>query len=269
MSEEDLKEAFGLSEPQEEQPELDLGEPDEVEQMINELPEEDRRFAKGFDPNGEKTLEQFVNDGKWMHENKSLRDKMSQMEREFQERLKTVVKLQEMELKTQEQKLRAELAEAVNMSDLQAVQEIQGKISENQMAQQEVGQQQQPELPDEVRSFNERNPWVYENSPKAVAARARYQDAMQRHNGNTSAALAEVEQFVAIWDGNAPAQPQEQRAPKTMPSQAMPGRQSTKRRITMNDLTPEEKGLYKSMGKAFGSEEKFLQAVQDIRSGKA
>lgn len=267
MSEEELKEAFGLSEPQEDQSELDLGEPDEVELMINGLPEEDRRFAKGFDPNGEKTLEQFVNDGKWMHENKSLRDKMSTMEREFQERLKTVVKLQEMELKTQEQKLRAELAEAVNMSDLEAVQNIQGRINENQMAQQEVGQQQQVNAPEEALSWDERNPWIYEQTPKSVAAKAKYQEAMQKYNGDVNAALAEVDAFVVMWDGNTP-QPQEQRAPKTMPSQAMPGRQSAKRKLSMSDLSPEEKTLFKSMGKAFGSEEKFLQAVQDIRSGK-
>jgi len=104
MSNEELKDvpleefiAENIDNPEEDE---ENKEPD----YLAEIPEEDRKYAKGWNPNfkGEsaKSLKQFISDGKMMAKVDYLSKRDKEREDEFKQRLADVNKLYKLQIKT-------------------------------------------------------------------------------------------------------------------------------------------------------------------------
>ena len=279
VQEDNIREALGITDehPEEEnlaEQEQISGEAeveeteDNSDDYLAEVSEEDKKYAKGWNPDGPKSLDDFIEKGKMIEQIQTLKTKINKLEPEFQSRLHGLTRMQEAAIQQTIHEYEQKLKDAVNISDYEGVKDAQNKIAK---AHQDAADLQPPppELPDEVKSWNDANPWIFEKTPKAAYAQEIFRNEMAVNNGDAAAALAKVDQTF----GNAPAQQQQQApaptAPKTMPSQSMPGRRSSTGRLSEKDLTRDEANLLNFMRTEKGFDEKqFFQSVAEIRSVK-
>jgi chromatin segregation and condensation protein Rec8/ScpA/Scc1 (kleisin family) len=284
--EENIRQAFGIqdeapdTQDQAEQEDLPLeeavdepvaeSEAEEGNDLLADIPEADRKYARGWNPDGPKSLEDFVEKGKMIEQIQSLKGQVQRQQTDFQNRINGLTKLQEASINQMEAEYEQKLRDAVNMSDYQGVKEAQQQIDNLQAAKAEMqSQPQEPvDYPDEARAWDEANPWIKENTAKAQYAREIFGSAMQENGGNIVEALAAVDK--AVGNVSQPvSQPEQPRVAKTMPSQAMPGRRSASGRLTEKDLSREEANLLQFMRTQPGFDEKqFFTSVADQRSAK-
>lgn len=269
---EELQEKLGLDEPI--QPEIEEEPTIEGEELeenldddpINALPEEDREFAKGWNPEGEKSLAEFVRDGKFIKQIEDLKADNKRKDADFEKRIVGLTKLHEMQQENMRKELEQKLAEAVSMSDLDAVKETQAQINAIDNAKTEttidVDSNKQA-----MSAWNESNPWVFEDSPKASYAKDVFGRTMQQNGGNAAEALAKVDELVAKHYGEQKPEPAP-RTQKTIPSRTTAGKAQAPAKLQWSDLTPYEKSIYDQMGgDNTWSKKDYLQTVQDSRTG--
>ena len=264
MSEDPL--GLGISESEEipaEVPQEDAPE----NNIFSGVAPDDMKYTRGFDPNGEKTLEQYISDGKFMEDDKKLRKQMQTMQKDFEQRTQSLVKLHEMQQDILRKELEEKLEDAVNMSDIGKVKEISKQMDDMDRASESV-QPPSPsgDIPEVVMEWNKENPWIEELTPKAAYARDVYYSSI--NNGDSPEdAIDKVESEIAKhFPANTSAPP---RIPKTTTSHRIPGQKSNEGQMTWNELTADEVNFWNKFGKnAFKSKEEYLQAVKDSRGGK-
>ena len=211
--------------------------------------------------------------------------KLETLEKTFDSRINNVKVLYDAHLRT----LKAENAqllqakkEAVTYGDYDAVQRIDAQLMENavsqvsinQAAQQVSAPQQTPQADLEKEAAWEReNQWINTQDPaspefgKAVYTRNLYAQLLQQYPTSTA-----DERIQAVNQALAQKFPA---APKVNENRTKPAMTDTKTsthakggKLTMADLTPDERSQWNAFGKSmFGTESAFLQAVADTRRG--
>lgn len=264
LEQEEMNEQLGIEEAIEEQKEVI--EEEISDDPIEALADEDKEFAKGWQPDGEKSLDEFVRDGKFIRQIEDLKSENKKMSNDFEKRIKGLTKLQQMQMDAERSRYEQELADAVNMSDLEGVKAAQGKIAEIDGAK---GETEVPQGADasEV-AWNTANPWINEMSPKSSYARDVYAYELNQNGGNKSAALSAVDAAIAKeYPDSAPTPPP--RTQKTTPSRPNVGGSGASSKLMWNDLTKQELDFYDSMGGVDVWDKKdYLQAVTDNRKGQ-
>ena len=178
--------------------------------------------------------------------------------------MKGLTKLHELQQANMRKELEEKLADAVNMSDLQSVKDIQNQIKDIDNLDNELEEESKPDT-SVLDAWNAQNAWINEDSPKAAYAKQVFAQKV-KDGVSYEDALAEVDAKLAV---HYPSKPDKtQRAPRTLSSQTVAGKAGPLKRLSMGDLTRQEKAMWDSFGDSFGSKEEFLQAVLDDRNGE-
>lgn len=214
--------------------------------------------------------------------------KLETLERTFDSRIQNVKVLYDAQLRTlknENEQLLQQKKEAVTYGDFDAVQRIDKQLMDNAIEQVSVQQSAQtvaapqqlavPQVEAEKEAAWEReNQWIYTEDPaspdygKAVFTKSLYAKLLREYpNSTADERIAYVNQTLAQKF------PQ---APKTNPNRDKPAMTDTKTsthapsgKLTMADLTDEERSWFKKIGKEmYRSEAEYLQTVADIRRGQ-
>jgi hypothetical protein len=245
--------------------EVEQSESQEVEQAQAD-PETEKAISNGWrpkdewqgDPDDWVSARKFNQTGELMGSIRDLKSRLDKSERSFQSRLDNVNKLHE----TQQAQLLADLErkrnDAVEMADVDAVNNIQGQIDNLRQAPQvQETQQDDSALLDD---WNAKNPYIFDQSnPKAAFAQARFN--VHSQNMPLSDAIKAMEQDInsAFPEINE----RRNQAPAVESGMSRPG-QRKERKLTWGDLTPEEVKYY-NVARGAWTKDEYLQAVQDSR----
>jgi hypothetical protein len=206
----------------------------------------DEWVDSGKDPGAWKTADAFNTYGELVGQIKS-------KERDFEERLSGVNKINHALKSMLEQRK----TEAIEAGDAQQVRSIEKEIREIDTP--------APRSDRVMDEWNDRNPWIYEDSPKSVYAQNLF--SRQMAMGKTPAdALKEVDQAIAKhYPETKPQNKGVGKVPDSELSRPKGFNKGGKTTVTMADITPEERKIW-SMG-LFPDEKSFLQSVADSRKG--
>lgn len=245
------------------------------------------------------SAKRFVQTGEMIQANRQLHSKIDYMENEFNKRLQNQQKLHEAQLKMTIKKLEEEKYSAAELGDREKYNEIDQEIRtlKQEEAQEIQAQpeyhpqpypQHQPAQPTQqptngvdqdvlfrnlmnhptVQSWREKNPWIEQQSPRSAYAEREFVQYVQKNMNNPNAtveeALAHVDDVVRRQFNNEA--PQHSRASMSEKRGGPTRRQSP--RLTMSDLTREEKLIWQTMGKTWKNQDSFLQAVKDNREAE-
>ena len=264
-TEDEMNEAMGIEaeEPIEptEEPIEPTEEPQKDDDPLAHIPEEDRKYAKGWVEGGEKALEWFISDGKMIEQLQQVKANQKKSDEDHKKRTNRLIEFHEMQQKSLRVSIEAEMADAVNMSDLDGVNKAREKLNDlDRLAEPEPQEVDTAPLD----SWNAANPWIEEQSPKSAYAKQVFQTQLNTNGGDFEAALKTVD---AELEKHYPSQPERQKAPKTTTSRTTPGKQGAPAKLRWSDLTRDEEAMFKGMPDAWTQEE-FLQTVQDSRGGE-
>lgn len=210
--------------------------------------------------------------------------KLETLEKTFDSRINNVKVLYDAQLrtlKTENSQLLQAKKEAVTYGDYDAVQKIDQQLMDNAVNQISIGQAAQqasaPQSPPQAdlekeAAWERENQWINTQDPaapefgKAVYTRNLYQQLLQQYPTSTAdERIAYINREVAQ---KFPPQP------KSNPNRDKPAMTDTKTsthakggKLTMADLTPDERDSYKKWGHMYKGESDFLQTVSDIRRG--
>lgn len=200
---------------------------------------------------------EYVKYGKLQQANKELHAKIERIGRDFDHRTAELNKLHQAQMEIKIAELREQQRVAVSEADTDKYDQVQKQIDDLQV---------KPEIKDPlVAEWETNNAWINNpNDPKTYAANGIYNNYLATNPGATTAqALKFLDEKLAetFPDVN----PRRNTAPTTETSE----KPRQKRGITMNDLTQEERDLWRSAGvHLFNNDEKvFLKACEDARKG--
>lgn len=211
--------------------------------------------------------------------------KLETLEKTFDSRINNVKVLYDAQLrtlKTENSQLLQAKKEAVTYGDYDAVQKIDQQLMDNAVNQISIGQAAQqasaPQLPPQAdlekeAAWERENQWINTQDPaspefgKAVYARNLYAQLLQQYPTSTA-----DERIAVINQNVAQKFPP---PPKVNTNRDKPAMTDTKTsthakggKLTMADLTPDERSQWHAFGKSmYGTEAAFLQTVSDIRRG--
>ena len=212
--------------------------------------------------------------------------KLETLEKTFDQRVGNVQKLAQMQaqiqlqtLQQENERLKVERKQAITYGDAAAVEILDGQLMSNALTQVNVQQHLQESSPqaqiqrlaqDRVQKeieWNRSNPWITDGSEKAQFAIQLYNDI------DAKAPMSTFEERIEFL--NAEIAKKFPVAPKVNENRTKPAMTDTKTsthakggKLTMADLTPDERSQWNAFGKSmFGTESAFLQAVADTRRG--
>lgn len=200
---------------------------------------------------------EYVKYGKLQQANKDLHDKIDRIGKGFDRRVEELNKLHKAQMDAKLSELRNQQRTAVENADTEAYDHAQKQIDD---LQKDVKSSDPL-----IAEWESNNPWIYDpNNPKTFAANGIFSSFMATNPGaTTEQALEHLDKKMAetFPDVN----PRRETAPTTEAS--APTRK--KRGLTMSDLTPDERDLWRNAGTAlFNNDEKvFLKACEDARKG--
>lgn len=305
MSEEALKKEFGLDEPkdddvvddsQADNDDVDTGEPEAGEQTggsdIDDGGDDEIKDLKHYQDSKEEAekaradgwlpFDEFVKNGgkpqdwktaKHFNEYGQFVEKQRKLEQTFDQRLESVNKLYQMQLKSLQERhtsLEQQKREAVENGDWDAVQNLDKKIMENQGQAWEIGSQvaqsqqqaQQQELEVE-KQWEARNQWVYTQDPnspdykKAQYAQQRYAQMIQQ-GVPVQQRLQTLENEISQMFGANP------NRTKPAPTDGKQGSRSSNKVTSFADLPDDVKQQWDKFGKEmFPNKKAFIQAYVD------
>lgn len=271
------------------EPELDLGEylaGDEPEPVVEEksflddIPEEDKKYAKGWNPNykGEdaKSLKAFIKDGKNISLITHLKNTVDRQAVEFRQRTENLAKLHEAQLKKEREELKQERRDAINMSDIDELDRVDARIKELDVLEKSIIEPivAEPEGKELAAEWDIKNQWINESNPDhpnydptspnfAKAAYANQLIAkMVKAQKPISEIIAEVEASVA---DKFPAQAKTA-IPKHLGSNTVPNRGSGKKILSWSDLSDADKSFFDSG--IWATKQEYLQALTDDMESK-
>ena len=226
-------------------------------------PEEERARAGGWRPKEEwdgpaeewRSAEVFNERGEWITRHKEQEKRITSIEEKFNVRMDNANKLHQQQIELQRAELVRKRDDAIDLADREAANGYQDDIDSLNV---------QPETNNDqakLDSWNASNQWVLGDTPKAEYAKARFGRYSAQGLG-VDAAIAQLEADVAREF------PEVNPARDKQPSSeggSGPGKKRAVRKLSMADITSEERKYYHSMPGAWASEADFLQAVQDTR----
>lgn len=246
---------------------VDPPKPDEpVEQTIEEIAAEqghksrEDHIASGGDPKKWRNAEVWLARGELMEQHKTWTaemkeqydSRMDEMESGFNTRLDNVNKLHKAEL------VRKRDA-AIDLADRETANNIQTDIDNLDTQPVNAGASADQAALD---AWNTANPWINGAEPKAAYAKQQF-NAYQQQGLTVKQSIANAEADVgrAFPEVN----PNRDTHP-TPEGGSRPGKKRGARKLTMADITTEERKWRQAMPDAWKTEAEFLQAVQDSRS---
>ena len=273
MSEELIKQEFGLSDNPEVEQEV---EQEEVHQ--NETPElsteEQRAWDQGWRPEAEfdgdasrwKTAREYNMYGEHQQELRSLKEDQRRKNQDFDDRLVSVNKFHKAQMESKIKDLQSQQREAVESADTKEFDRIQTQIDDVKSQDAPVA----PAAPTKdavIVEWESKNSWIYGDSEKASDAKAIFNSFQQSNPGATEGkALAYMDAKInKLYPPEQLTNPRrEQPSMNERPSQQTPRRNN--RDLSMNDLTNDERQGWSSFGQLmYKSEKDYLKAVADAR----
>ena len=260
-----------LAEGREVEVEADAGQ--EVEQQTQEQSKpsaEDVARQSGWRPQEEfegepsewRSAEVFNERGEWIKRAKATDKRLNDMESKFNSRLDNANKLHEHQMEVQKADLIRKRDEAIDDADRETANKIQDDIDK-------INIQPAPVAPvnnqqDALSNWNASNPWIMGNDPKAAYGKQQFTNYQsQGMTVEQSISAMETDVNSAFPDVNP------NRSNHPMPEGGTkPGKKASPQRLTMADLTAEERKFKSAMPGAWKDDKEFLQAVADSRSDK-
>jgi len=237
--------------------------PDDNNDPLASLPDEDRQYARGWKPNDPKgkTLEQFVADGKVIEQIQRNNARIKRIEESEAARREADKAFHEAQLI----QLKKEFADAVSMADLGEVTRIQKQIDQSISHVRQTVVQPDLSYAQEWQSRPE-NKWIFdEDEPKAVYAKSLFDKAIQSGKPAKDA-IDEMEYKVNMKfpDNSNDRTP----APKTTTSRTPSGKSGpTGSKLSMKDLNADEKSFVKELRGYFkGTDDEILKMVERARA---
>lgn len=268
MSEEKLREELGVEEEAEQEEEAQEEQEDQEEQTPTE---DDWKAAQeeAAKANGWKPFEDFVKEGgnpkDWVPAEMfnvrgefigKLRQKDRELEQKVQERVQNVEKLYKAKL----DELKAQQRKAVEEGDTEEYDRLDSEINELSKPATQNGGFTNPSLEE----WNQNNPWVFENTPKAAYAKQVFAQEVSQGK-KPEDALATVDAEVTKHFS----EPSGKSVPASEKGKGSRGFKTKSKSLSMDDLTTEEKSLWNNFSEGWdGDESKFLKAVADARAAE-
>ena len=220
--------------------------------------EEEWRNAEVFNARGEWVSLEDRKDGE-----KRVNDRINQLESDFRQRIENVNKLHKAQLELQKSDLVRKRDDAIDNADREVANQYQNDI--DSINTQQVTETAPPNNDNTIlQQFNNQNPWIMAMDAKAAYAKqqfATYSAQGMDAEQSIAAMQADVGRSFPDVNPNRETQPVNEGGTK-------PGRKS-KGRLSMSDLTPDEKQTRKLMPGAWANDKEFLQAVQYTRESEA
>lgn len=214
---------------------------------------------------------EFVKNGELIGEIKNLKGELRNQGQVFETRLQNVNILHEQQLNNQLTKLQGEQRQAAEAADMTKFDAIGKQIDDVQKQGQQLRQPASTADPlgsqPEMQQWRANNPWIKDGSSPAKALYA------ENIAGNfiQSNPQATVAQMLGHIDREVsrefPQVKNENRDQPSMADKGKPVNTQTKRGLSMNDLTAQERNIWKDMGSAWKDEKTFLKACEDARKG--
>jgi len=247
---------------------------DEKPDILADIPEDDKPYAKGWNPNGEKSLAEFIKDGKWIEKYDTLDKKFRAQSAEINERLKNQAQFLSIQHNEAMKAALAEKRDAINMSDAEALDEAQEKIDKLKATAPDKVKDtvSVDEREDEIaRDWNAVNSWIHVadiNSPMYDPESPDYIKAnhAQKFIQKQYAQGMKNSELVKLLDNEIASKfPADKKpsAPKHLASNSRAA--SAKGAHSFNDLTPDEKLAFEKYGNMWPSKEAFIQSAIDSR----
>lgn len=278
LQDEEIRQQFGL-EASAEVPEQNgeaeaVIDDNQVEQEEAQLsPVEQKAYDQGWrpeddfngDPDNWKTAKEFIRDGEWLAQIKSLKQDQERQKQEFDERLANSNKLHEARKAQELAALKKQQREAVSMADQDAYDDAQTQIDE-------LEKQPQPDAPESqskdpvIAAWEDKNPWIMDSSSeKAQITNSLFNSYLTQNQGATmQQAIDHIDSRLAVLYPTDNTNPRRNQPNSTETGGRKPRRQG--RELTMGDLTQAEQQEWAMYGRSmFGDEKKFLKAVTDAR----
>ena len=237
----------------------------EVEQKaLNDgwMPKDDW-VSKGRDPDDWVSAKKFNERGELYGALKANQKQIEEMRRDFDDRLKANKKLQEIQMKARIAELEQKRDEAVENADVENYKKVQSDIDDlnnginESFSETEISADQK-----ELNKYNEANPWLYDNSPKSIYAKAQF--LRYESQGNS------IKECIRLMENDLNREFPEinrnrENAPPTEKNRSRPGTTRNKS-LQWSDLTSEELNWFK-FGE-FKDKDQYLKIVQDERSAR-
>ncbi len=241
----------------------------EVEEEVED-PEQDRAAAHGWsprdkwrgDPDDWVSAKKFNERGEMIGEIRKLKTRVDSNEQDFRARLDHHKKLQEAQMKVTISELESKRDEAIDLADRDNANRIQGQIDEARatvIPETPAPQNDQSIMDD----WNANNAWIFEESPKAAYATARFNAHSKNKTANDAILAMEADVLGAFPDIN----PRRQQASTVEGGRSKPGNKPSPK-LNWSQLTADEQKWFDVMPGAWKTKDDYLQAVQDERNAK-
>ncbi len=183
--------------------------------------------------------------------------------KQFDDRLANQRKLMDAQREQEVAKLEEQRKQAVELADVEKFNTVQKQLDDIKHTQPDQNSQTNNEQ-QTIDEFNAGNPWIFEDSPKAIYAKAMFGQFLQQGMNATQA----IDQMQAAVNKHYPPRNERREQPATNES-PRPSPKGKRREASLqwNQLTREEVQLWHVLGTSAygGDKEKFLQAVKDSR----
>lgn len=231
----------------------------------------------GGDPDDWNTHRGFLKNRELIESSKALRANQDRMESEFNRRLDGVNKIHEQSLNLKIEELKNTRDSAAEEADMDTYHAANKQLEElNKPTVEDQPQMSPQDLMVAVvnqpvtQTFINENQWIKGDGPKAVYGQKVFADWIAANSNNTTAMIEDglnlVKQSVnnAFPQTNPNLNNAQQMSERGQGSRKTPQRNS----LTIADLTPAERGIWRSMGNTWKDEADFLQSVADTRKGE-
>lgn len=225
---------------------------------------EQKALEQGWDPNGKKNAEWFLEFGELKDALKSQQRKLRTQEQEFNSRLEAVNKMHKAQMGITIADLTRKRDAAVEEGDVTKVKQYQDDIdaAKNQQVSSVAPAAVDPDQ-SVYQEWIDKNSWFTENSKKAKYALACNNEYLASNpNASPQQVIAYVEKEV---NEMFPKVNSRREQPSTTETSTRRNT-SNSRELTMNDLTVEERLFWRQGGSTlYPSEKEFLKVVKDSR----
>lgn len=177
---------------------------------------------------------------------------------DFESRIEGVQKLAQAQIAAERARIERDRDEAIENGDKTAVHNLDKQLNSLNVQTPAPASSQQRILDD----WNDSNPWIYDDSPKASRAKDVF--------GRATAAGKSVQEAIALVNADiqknfsAPVAPRRS-VPDSERGKSTPAFGKGNKSLTWNDLTNDELRSYNAMSEAWKSKDEFLKAVKDAR----
>jgi len=250
---------------------------EDQQEQVEFSAKEQEAFDIGWRPENEyngpkenwKTAKEYIRDGEWLAQIKSLKQDQERQKKDFDDRLENTNKLHEARRRADIKKLKAQQREAVDGQDTEAFDHAQTQIDELEGQEVKTTTTTTTTETDKdpvIAAWEEKNPWINDLSDErgSVAVGIYNTYASQNKQASTAQVLAHVDgRMDKLYPTNTE-NPRRNQPNTTENNTRRSSRQS--KGLSMGDLTAEEKQDYALFGSQMFTEAEFLKTVADTRA---